>query len=87
LGHELAHHIMNIKKNSLGHTKEYYKKDEDITNKLKYLFSKKTNPNKEKLKQKIEYWKTHKKEIEKDQKEIDQNFDYDKELKKMMKQL
>jgi len=88
IGHELAHHIMNNKKRSLRHNKEFYKISDNIIKKLKSRFIKNDNTSDEKkrLKDKIEYWRKHKEEITNDQKTIlNKNFNFEKEFDIMIK--
>jgi hypothetical protein len=84
LAHELAHHELNVKKNSLSHTKEQDELTQRIEKEMKMRFA---TTDKKRIMDKINYWKTHKDEIIKFQKEINSNFDYDKELQKMVNKL
>ena len=99
VGHELAHHVMNVRNNSLRHNQKFKSMSDKFENKLlrkigdKLGGLKKNKPNVAELKRlrkKLKYWQEHKKELIEEHKKYDVDIDYDYEigvLKRKIKEL
>lgn len=85
--HELSHHEINSKENSLQHTKKHDALTRKIEQEMSRVFGKKDTAKIKKLQSKIKYWEKNKQKLEKDYKDAEMPFDYDSELKKMKDKL
>lgn len=91
VGHEMAHHIINIKSNSLRHSNNMYNLADKLGSEFVKLYKKMSGGNseeKQELKDKIQYWKKNGKEIAKEHEDAGlPPVNIDLEIKKMEKKL
>ena len=92
VAHEMAHHEINVKENSLRHTKKHDTLTRKIEKEMSKVFEKRDFGKKDtaeikRLQDKIKYWKKNKQKLEKDYKDAGMPINYDAELKKMKEKL
>lgn len=89
LAHELAHHVLNVQSNNIGHPTKHNHITSEIENYIKSKFSQFYHNNEEikRLRDKIIYWKEHKSEIEQEHQKAGLTIDVEVEIKKMSDKL